>query len=418
MNLKTITTTTYEKLQSNRQLNFVALSEIASESKNSIVDGPFGSSLKTSDYVSDGIPVLQGKNITGDKFSFFDVRFITPEKSQKLIRSKTVVGDILIIKIGSIGYAAEIDNLNGYPYAIIPANLAKITLDEKKSDKRYILQWLKTDAVKKYFQNIASKTAQPALSLTKIKGLPVFLPPLAEQQHIAAILDVAEIIVQKCEQSIAKLDELARNIFEGKFNTKKKEKNWTEENLGDVCHFVRGPFGGALKKEIFTREGFAVYEQQHAIYNQFNKIRYFINQRKFEELKRFELKHGDLIMSCSGTMGKVAIVPHALKKGIINQALLKLTPNKNLDKIYLKFYMESNFFQQSLKNETHGAAIKNVASVAILKKIKILIPPLVEQQKFSNFLKNKELIKTQQIQLLNKSRNLILSLQHQSFAVN
>lgn len=123
-------------------------------------------------------------------------------------------------------------------------------------------------------------------------------------------------------------------------------------------------------------------------------------------------------MSCSGTMGKVAIVPHALKKGIINQALLKLTPNKNLDKIYLKFYMESNFFQQSLKNETHGAAIKNVASVAILKKIKILIPPLVEQQKFSNFLKNKELIKTQQIQLLNKSRNLILSLQHQSFAVN
>lgn len=224
MNLKTITTTTYEKLQSNRQLNFVALSEIASESKNSIVDGPFGSSLKTSDYVSDGIPVLQGKNITGDKFSFFDVRFITPEKSQKLIRSKTVVGDILIIKIGSIGYAAEIDNLNGYPYAIIPANLAKITLDEKKSDKRYILQWLKTDAVKKYFQNIASKTAQPALSLTKIKGLPVFLPPLAEQQHIAAILDVAEIIVQKCEQSIAKLDELARNIFEGKFNTKKKRE--------------------------------------------------------------------------------------------------------------------------------------------------------------------------------------------------
>ena len=152
------------------------------------------------------------------------------------------------------------------------------------------------------------------------------------------------------------------------------------KKLGEVCKFVRGPFGGSLKKNCFVENGNAVYEQQHAIYNQFSEIRYFINDEKFEEMKRFELKSGDLIMSCSGTMGKVAIVPANIKKGIINQALLKLTPSKNLDIEYLRYWMSSPDFIQRIEENTVGAAIKNVASVKILKEIEVPVPPLQEQQ--------------------------------------
>ena len=152
------------------------------------------------------------------------------------------------------------------------------------------------------------------------------------------------------------------------------------KKLGEVCKFVRGPFGGSLKKNCFVENGNAVYEQQHAIYNQFSEIRYFINDEKFEEMKRFELKSGDLIMSCSGTMGKVAIVPANIKKGIINQALLKLTPSKNLDIEYLRYWMSSPDFIQRIEENTVGAAIKNIASVKILKEIEVPVPPLQEQQ--------------------------------------
>ena len=93
-------------------------------------------------------------------------------------------------------------------------------------------------------------------------------------------------------------------------------KNWEKKKLGDICGFVRGPFGGSLKKSIFKLEGYAVYEQQHAIYDQFEDIRYFIDEDKFNDMKRFELKSGDLIMSCSGTMGKIAIVPENIQKGM------------------------------------------------------------------------------------------------------
>jgi type I restriction enzyme S subunit len=163
-------------------------------------------------------------------------------------------------------------------------------------------------------------------------------------------------------------------------------ETWKIMKLGDVCEFVRGPFGGSLKKSIFKKSGFAVYEQQHAIYNQFTEIRYFIDDKKFAEMKRFELKPNDLIMSCSGTMGKVAIVPDNIKTGIINQALLKLTCSNQVNVSYLKLWMESSQFIEELEKKTVGAAIKNVASVKVLKTIQIPIPPLPEQQRIVSIL--------------------------------
>jgi type I restriction enzyme S subunit len=163
-------------------------------------------------------------------------------------------------------------------------------------------------------------------------------------------------------------------------------KNWEKKKLGDICEFVRGPFGGSLKKNIFKPDGFAVYEQQHAIYDQFDDIRYFIDENKFNEMKRFELKAGDLIMSCSGTMGKVAIVPNEFKKGIINQALLKISPSNKISNVFLKLWMQSESFQESLKNYSGGAAIQNVASVAILKGIEIPLPTISKQQRIVSIL--------------------------------
>lgn len=161
---------------------------------------------------------------------------------------------------------------------------------------------------------------------------------------------------------------------------------WEIKTLGEVCHFVRGPFGGSLKKSMFVESGIAVYEQQHAIYNQFDDIRYFVDDAKFEEMKRFELQPNDLIMSCSGTMGKVAIVPDNIQKGIINQALLKLTPSKSISSNFLSYWMTSPNFQNSLNEQSGGAAIQNVASVSILKEIKIKLPPLPEQKRLVTLL--------------------------------
>ena len=191
----------------------VTLNEVAAPVQNAIVDGPFGSNLKLDDYVPEGVPVLQGKNITDDTFRWLDVRFIPSRKAEELKRSSVRIGDILMVKIGSIGYSAILDDINGFDHAIIPANLAKVTPDLSKVDLHFLHRWLTSTATKEYLVRAASKTAQPALSLGKIKGLPVPLPPLPEQRRIAEILDKADALRASRRTALAQLDTFTQAIF-------------------------------------------------------------------------------------------------------------------------------------------------------------------------------------------------------------
>ena len=150
------------------------------------------------------------------------------------------------------------------------------------------------------------------LSGGRLKEVPVPVAPLPEQHRIVAILDEAFDGIATAKANAEKNLQNARALFESHLQKVFTERGegWVETALGDVCGFVRGPFGGSLKKSIFVADGYAVYEQQHAIYNQFDDVRYFVGEAKFKEMKRFELLPNDLIMSCSGTMGRVAIVPY------------------------------------------------------------------------------------------------------------
>ena len=85
-------------------------------------------------------------------------------------------------------------------------------------------------------------------------------------------------------------------------------------------------------------------------------------------------------MSCSGTWGKVAIISDNTPEGVINQALLKLTPTERVLGLFLKLWMESSNFQQSLSESTYGAAIKNVASVKTLKGLLLIMSENVEYE--------------------------------------
>jgi type I restriction enzyme M protein len=178
--------------------------------------------------------------------------------------------------------------------------------------------------------------------------------------------------------------------------------------LETVCKFKRGPFGGSLKKEIFVNQGYLVYEQYHAINNDFNFGRYFITEEKFQEMKGFEVSPNDLLISCSGTMGKIAIVPPNAVKGIINQALLKLTPDSSkINPIYLKKVLESENIQALYFRDQEGAAIQNVASVKVLKDIEIPLPPINIQERIISEIKLAEkAIKNLQNQIANKQEEI------------
>ena len=150
---------------------------------------------------------------------------------------------------------------------------------------------------------------------------------------------------------------------------------------------VRGPFGGALKKSFFVKEGFKVYEQKNAIYQSVNLGRYFVDDKKFQELKRFSVNKGDFIISCSGTIGKIFQIPKEFKKGIINQALLKLTLDNNLiNSNYFYYQFTDDKFQSKVIDDTQGGAMKNLVGISKFKKTLFPLPPLPEQKAIATVL--------------------------------
>ncbi len=166
----------------------------------------------------------------------------------------------------------------------------------------------------------------------------------------------------------------------------KLPKEWEIKYLPDIVlskktAIKRGPFGSALKKEFFVNEGYKVYEQKNAIKNDFNLGDYYVNETKFQELKAFEVKPGDIIISCSGTIGKVAIMPENAQKGIINQALLKISiDERKINKSFFVKWFENFVLQESFQESVKGAAIKNIASVSDLKTIPIPTPKNLPEQ--------------------------------------
>ncbi|EHV5395480.1 restriction endonuclease subunit S, partial [Campylobacter coli] len=135
--------------------------------------------------------------------------------------------------------------------------------------------------------------------------------------------------------------------------------------------------------------------------------RYFISHEKFQELEAFKATEGDLLISCSGTLGKIVELPKDTEMGIINQALLKIRLNNiKILNSYFIYYFNSPIMQEKILESTLGSAIKNIASVKILKQIEIPLPPLKEQERIvgildESFAKIDESIKILEQDLLN-----------------
>jgi len=326
-----------------------------------------------------GVPFINAGHLTSNGLDISKMDYISRERYNLLGSGKVQKGNILFCLRGSLGKFAKVKE---FTEGAIASSLV-IVRPKLKITSEFLMAYFESKICADMIFDFGNGAAQPNLSAGSLKKFEIPLPPLPEQKRIVAILDKAFGAIAKAkanaEQNLKNAKELFESYLQGVFEN--KGEGWEEKTLGEVCHFVRGPFGGSLKKNCFKKDGIAVYEQQHAIYNQFNGIRYFVDDIKFEEMKRFELLAGDLIMSCSGTMGKVAVVPKNIKKGIINQALLKLTPSNHLNVEYLKCWMTSNVFQKSLAKYTVGAAIKNVASVKILKQIDTPLPSLPEQKR-------------------------------------
>lgn len=186
---------------------WTTLQTVAAQEQNAIVDGPFGSNLKVSDYIegNNGVPVLTTRNLNGD-YTPNAVRYISQEKFSALKRSAVKGGDILVAKIGSCGKTGMYPS--NMPTAIIPANLLKMTVN-REFPMRYVYYYLNSPVFQNKLREITTATAQPAFNVSKFRLLKIPVAPLAEQRRIVAKI---EELLTRLDAGVAALKRAQANL--------------------------------------------------------------------------------------------------------------------------------------------------------------------------------------------------------------
>lgn len=379
----------------------MSLEELTGKIHNSIVDGPFGSNLKTSDYTESGVPVLQGLNITNDKFIWKDVRYISHKKAKDLYRSNAVEGDILSVKIGSVGYSAILETLNGFEYAIIPANLLRARVDNSIADTKFVYYLLTSINGKRKLLNIASNTAQPALSLTKFKSLVFDIPDISTQSTIVTILTTIDQAIEKTEQLIAKYERIKTGLMQDLLIRGIDEQG----NIrSEETHEFKDSVLGKIPKEWEIEELQQFVEPNSPIvygilmpgYGYDNgipviKVKDILNDKVSEEgllltspeiaaaYERSKLEAGDLLFTIRGTVGRCAFVPKTLHGANITQDTARLRI-RTINPKFVRLYFEMPFSKSYIELNTVGLAVKGI-NLRDLRKLLIAKPSKEESDR-------------------------------------
>lgn len=168
----------------------------------------------------------------------------------------------------------------------------------------------------------------------------------------------------------------------------------TRYKFKDICldnGFIRGPFGSALKKSLFvpkSEDTYKVYEQCVPLEQDKSKGDYYITGDYFRKsLRRFEVKHNDFLVSCSGVnYGAIYHLTEPFEKGVINQALLIIRVNdKIVDYNYFK-YLFRIVLSRAITAGTGDSTIPNFPSVDVIKDIDVCLPTIDVQKKIGAIL--------------------------------
>ena len=289
-----------------------------------------------------------------------------------------------------------------------------LSADKTKVDTDYFYHLLGSDFMYRKFTGLAAGAVVKNLNTELVKSVSVPLPPLAEQRRIASILDQADELRQKRQQTIEKLDQLLQATFIDMFGDPvSNPKGWEKDELQNICKQV---IDCPHSTPTWSDKGIICLRTSNLGKGEWiwEDTRYVSSEEYKERTKRSEIFEGDIILSREGTVGIAAIVPNDLKLSL-GQRLVQLTPR--LDRINSEFLLQVLLYDLDpirISSLMVGSTSKHI-NVKDLRALKVFVPPLELQRKFSLIALQ---ISQQKIELkssLSNVDNLFKSLQNQAF---
>ncbi len=184
-----------------------------------IVSGPFGSNIGSRFFVTSGIPLIRGNNLTTNLTRFVDSGFvfITETKASELRNCEALPGDLVFTAAGTLGQVGLIPDDARYPRYIISNKQLRARLNPEIILPLFAFYWLSCPEMVQYIQQRDTGSTIPLINLSVLRQLPIPLPPLSEQRAIARILGSLDDKIALNRRMNRTLEALAAAIFKSWF---------------------------------------------------------------------------------------------------------------------------------------------------------------------------------------------------------
>jgi len=364
----------------------VTMADIAAKVPNALAIGPFGSDLRTTDYVADGVPVVFVKNVQPNVYCPEGGRFVSDYKAEQLAAHKVTPGDLVITKMGLPPCVAAIYP-DDTPDGIVTADIIKLTPNRDCIDPRYVSYFLNSSSARSQIEAFTNGVTRPKVRLGAFRLMWIPLPPLPEQKRIADILDKADAIRRKRQEAAKECDDFLTSAFNTLFGDPVENPNdWKETTLDDVAHLQSGVTKGRnfADQQTVAVPYMRVWNVQdgHLRLDDIKDITVLPN-----DVEKYALQEGDLLLTEGGD-------PDQLGRGAIWYAPIPVCIHQNHifrvrcdQQVIIPEFLSAligspkgkRYFLKMAKQTTGIASI----NMTQLRKCPVFLPPLPLQQQFA-----------------------------------
>ena len=330
-------------------------------------------------------------------------------------------GDILFSHINSVEHIGKCAVYEGAPEKLVHGmNLLCLRPDKAKLVPQFAKYLIRSMVFRSRLSNFINKAVnQASVSIGNLKTIPVEVPTLDEQRRIAAILDKADAIRRKRQESIRLTEEFLRSTFLEMFgDPETNPKGWPEIRLEDIADIQSGITKGRKLNGQETMNvpymRVANVQDGHIALGEIKEI-----EATPVEIERYRLLSGDILLTEGGDpdkLGRGAVWQGEITPCIHQNHIFRVRPNA--DKV-LPDYLSALIGSVRGKQYFLGAA-KQTTGIASINKTQLsnfpaLLPPIALQRQFTETVRKIEAVQVKLSTISELQGTCINSLTHRAF---
>ena len=169
----------YEHLLQDDGWPIVTILDVAEK----VAMGPFGSNIKVSTFVPEGVPIISGNHLRGYFLEEPEFNYITEAHAERLKNSIVFPHDLIFTHAGNIGQVAMIPDGCKYERYVLSQRQFYLRCDETKVVPEFLLMFFHSTSGQHELLSYANQTGVPSIAqpATNLKKIPFKCPPIQEQ---------------------------------------------------------------------------------------------------------------------------------------------------------------------------------------------------------------------------------------------